>query len=72
MILHLVYSLLFAGKDSSERMSAGQMLLAGFNGLFTKVESELDAMVSALSEVNSSSCDVVQDAKKLQVTWLTL
>ncbi|XP_031554049.1 serine/threonine-protein kinase SMG1-like, partial [Actinia tenebrosa] len=58
------------GKKSSEQMSAGQMLLAGFNGLFTKVESELDLMNAILAQVNSSfgnkTCDVVQEAKKLQ------
>ena len=51
------------------------MLLAGFNGLFTKVESELHLMNAALTKVNSHSrnqtCDVVQEAKKLQV-WMVI
>ncbi|EDO48437.1 predicted protein [Nematostella vectensis] len=57
--------------DESSKMTAGQMLLTGFNGLFTKVESELTVMAAAMSKINSATgdltCDVIQDACKLQV-----
>ncbi|XP_048575812.1 serine/threonine-protein kinase SMG1 [Nematostella vectensis] len=56
--------------DESSKMTAGQMLLTGFNGLFTKVESELTVMAAAMSKINSATgdltCDVIQDACKLQ------
>lgn len=55
-------------------MTSGQMLLAGFNGLFTKVASELSDMFTAFERVHfdkrASKFDVVRDAQKLQVTIL--
>lgn len=55
-------------------MTSGQMLLAGFNGLFTKVASELSDMFTAFERVHFdkrvSKFDVVRDAQKLQVKIL--
>lgn len=55
-------------------MTSGQMLLAGFNGLFTKVASELSDMFTAFERVHfdkrASKFDVVRDAQKLQVKIL--
>lgn len=55
-------------------MTSGQMLLAGFNGLFTKVASELSDMFTAFERVHfdkrASKFDVVRDAQKLQVKVL--
>lgn len=55
-------------------MTSGQMLLAGFNGLFTKVASELSDMFAAFERVHfdkrASKFDVVRDAQKLQVKIL--
>lgn len=55
-------------------MTSGQMLLAGFNGLFTKVASELSDMFTAFERVHFdkrvSKFDVVRDAQKLQVNIL--
>ena len=55
-------------------MTSGQMLLAGFNGLFTKVASELSDMFAAFERVHfdkrASKFDVVRDAQKLQVNIL--
>lgn len=55
-------------------MTSGQMLLAGFNGLFTKVASELSDMFTAFERVHfdkrASKFDVVRDAQKLQVNIL--
>ena len=55
-------------------MTSGQMLLAGFNGLFTKVASELSDMFTAFERVHfdkrTSKFDVVRDAQKLQVKIL--
>ena len=59
------------GEDSSSAMTSGQMLLAGFNGLFTKVASELSDMFTAFERVHFDKhelqFDIVQDAQKLQV-----
>lgn len=53
-------------------MTSGQMLLAGFNGLFTKVASELSDMFTAFERVHFDKrelkFDVVRDAQNLQVT----
>ena len=55
-------------------MTSGQMLLAGFNGLFTKVASELSDMFTAFERVHfdkrAAKFDVVRDAQKLQVKIL--
>lgn len=55
-------------------MTSGQMLLAGFNGLFTKVACELSDMFAAFERVHfdkrASKFDVVRDAQKLQVKIL--
>ena len=52
-------------------MTSGQMLLAGFNGLFTKVASELTDMFAAFEQVHFDKhelkFDIVRDAKDLQV-----
>ena len=55
-------------------MTSGQMLLAGFNGLFTKVASELTDMFAAFEQVHFDKhelkFDIVRDAKDLQVKTL--
>ena len=52
-------------------MTSGQMLLAGFNGLFTKVASELTDMFTAFEQVHFDQhdlkFDIVRDAQELQV-----
>ena len=52
-------------------MTSGQMLLAGFNGLFTKVTSELTDMFAAFKQVDIDKhelkFDCVKDAQDLQV-----
>ena len=59
------------GEDSSNSMTSGQMLLAGFNGLFTKVASELTDMFTAFERVHFDQhdlkFDIVRDAQELQV-----
>lgn len=59
------------GEDSSTSMTSGQMLLAGFNGLFTKVASELTDMFTAFERVHFDKhdlkFDIVRDAQELQV-----
>lgn len=56
-------------------MTSGQMLLAGFNGLFTKVASELSDMFTAFERVHFDKrefkFDVLRDAQKLQVKILS-
>lgn len=53
-------------------MTSGQMLLAGFNGLFTKVASELTDMFATFEQVrlekHEMKFDVIRDAQDLQVT----
>lgn len=55
-------------------MTSGQMLLAGFNGLFTKVASELTDMFAVFEQVHFDKhelkFDIVRDAKDLQVKTL--
>ena len=51
-------------------MSAGQMLLAGFNGLFTKLESEVDTLLAAVQHVDPTfedGVDVYKEIQELQV-----
>lgn len=59
------------GEDSSSSMTSGQMLLAGFNGLFTKVASELTDMFTAFERIqfdkHDLKFDIVRDAQELQV-----
>ena len=54
-------------------MTSGQMLLAGFNGLFTKVASELTDMFTAFERVHFDKhelkFDIVRDAQELQVKF---
>ena len=57
-------------------MTSGQMLLAGFNGLFTKVASELTDMFATFEQVriekHELKFDVIKDAQDLQVTGIFL
>ena len=52
-------------------MTSGQMLLAGFNGLFTKVAGELTDMFTSFEKVHFDKSelqfDIVKDAQDLQV-----
>lgn len=60
-----------SGEDNSNSMTSGQMLLAGFNGLFTKVASELTDMFAAFKQVDIDKhelkFDCVKDAQDLQL-----
>ena len=54
-------------------MTSGQMLLAGFNGLFTKVAGELTDMFTSFEQVLFDKFelqfDIVKDAQDLQVRF---
>ena len=54
-------------------MTSGQMLLAGFNGLFTKVAGELTDMFTSFELVHFDKFelqfDIVKDAQDLQVRF---
>ncbi|XP_015766823.1 PREDICTED: serine/threonine-protein kinase SMG1-like [Acropora digitifera] len=60
-----------SGEDSNNTMTSGQMLLAGFNGLFTKVASELSDMFTAFKQVHFGKhqlkFDFIRDAQELQL-----
>lgn len=60
-----------SGEDSNNTMTSGQMLLAGFNGLFTKVASELSEMFTAFKQVHFGKhqlkFDFIRDAQELQL-----
>ena len=46
------------------------MLLAGFNGLFTKLESEVDTLLAAVQQVDhtcENGVDVYKEIQELQV-----
>ena len=56
--------------DHKIQMSAGQMLLAGFNGLFTKLESEIDTLlvtVQLVDPIFEDGIDVYKEVQKLRV-----
>ena len=59
------------GEDEHKiQMTAGQMLLAGFNGLFTKLETEIDSLLSAVEHVDSEfedGVDVYKEVEELMV-----
>ena len=64
-LLHLI-----GEGDHKIQMSAGQMLLAGFNGLFTKLESEIDTLLVTVQFVDPSfedGIDVYKEVQKLRV-----
>ena len=54
-------------------MTSGQMLLAGFNGLFTKVAGELTDMFTSFEQVHFDKFelqfDIVKGAQDLQVRF---
>ena len=63
-------TIFFKGDEPKLQMTAGQMLLAGFNGLFTKLESEVEAVLGAVQHVDPSFDDgvsVFNEIKELQV-----
>ena len=57
-------------------MTSGQMLLAGFNGLFTKVAGELTDMFTSFEQVHFDKFelqfDIVKDAQDLQVRFFLI
>ena len=61
---------------SNVKMTPGQMLLAGFNGLFTKVESELNALHETFKKLQTfegmEHVDLQQEQKNLKVSLLAL
>ena len=58
-------------ETSSGRMTPGQMLLAGFNGLFSKVELELNSLYDSYKRLQPfegvEHVDLHQEQKKLNV-----
>lgn len=60
----------FPGDEHKLQMTAGQMLLAGFNGLFTKLETEMDALLVAVEKVDPTIEDgvgVYNEIREMQV-----
>ena len=57
-------------------MTSGQMLLAGFNGLFTKVAGELTDMFTSFEQVHFDKFelqfDIVKDAQDLHVRFFLI
>ena len=53
-------------------MTAGQMLLAGFNGLFTKVENELSSLQGLVRTLTvdqkDHNLDVVKESQNLSIS----
>ena len=60
---------------SNSSMTAGQMLLAGFNGLFTKVAGELGSMLTCLKKIHldhkEQIYDIMKEAQELQGPQVT-
>ena len=53
-------------------MTAGQMLLAGFNGLFTKVENELSSLLGLMRNLEmdekDQNLDIVKESQNLSIS----
>ena len=64
-----------AHPDGSLSLSPGQMLLMGFNGLFTRLEAEFSAMLDATAALELPDTwrkvDVIKEARALQSVVLT-
>lgn len=58
--------------DEAMNMTPGQMLLMGFNGLFTRLDAEFSAMMEAISCLDVPDTwrkvDIVREARVLQVS----
>ena len=70
MVIQLVHFSSLGQDEHKIQMSAGQMLLAGFNGLFTKLESEVDTLLAAVQLVDrtfENGVDVYNEIQGLQV-----
>lgn len=55
-------------------LTPGQMLLMGFNGLFTRLDTDFAAMLDAISKVQVPDIwrkvDVIKEASSIQVNFL--
>ena len=58
------------GKGSSD-LTSGQMLLMGFNGLFTRLDDEFTNLLEAVDAINVpdiwKKVDAVREARSMQV-----
>ena len=62
--------------QESQGLSSGQMLLMGFDGLFTRLDDEFGTLLECVDMMQVpevwKKVDVVREAKSLQVLLLTL
>ena len=68
------FSLLLQGSDLDPcALTPGQMLLMGFNGLFTKLDADFTALLDAMSRLDLpeiwKKVDIVKEARSLQVCF---
>lgn len=68
--MQIQYQDLLQGRDSSE-LSPGQMLLMGFDGLFTRLEDEFTDLMEAIDGLQVPDVwrkvDAVREGKSMQV-----
>lgn len=61
---------LLQGSNTAD-LSPGQMLLMGFNGLFTRLDADFTSMLDATAQLDVPDCwskiDVVKEARSMQV-----
>ena len=64
-------TLLESGDGDMNELSPGQMLLMGFNGLFTRLDDEFNTVLACVDSMSVpgvwKKVDVIRDAKSLQV-----
>lgn len=72
--MRLQYDDLLEGQDvDSKELSPGQMLLMGFNGLFTRLEHEFTDLMEAMDSLQVPDVwrkvDAVREGKSMQVSY---
>lgn len=66
-------TLLESGLGGTHDLSPGQMLLMGFNGLFTRLDDEFHTVLECVDTMSVpdvwKKVDVIREAKSLQVRF---
>lgn len=69
--MQVQYQEILAGPGEGEEMSPGQMLLMGFNGLFTRLEDEFIGLMDSMDSLQVpevwKKVDAVREGKAMQV-----
>ncbi|XP_048758488.2 serine/threonine-protein kinase SMG1-like [Ostrea edulis] len=73
--MQVQYQEILAGPGEGEEMSPGQMLLMGFNGLFTRLEDEFIGLMDSMDSLQVpevwKKVDAVREGKAMQLSSFT-